>query len=229
VTMDDASSEHYSMFFVEEECTQSSFQGVKEVIEQHGLFASFYTDRGSHYWHTPEAGGKVDKSNLTQFGRALNQLGIKMIAAYSPEARGRSERAFSTHQDRLVKELAMAGITEMKKANDYLVSTYMPAHNAEFATIPLEPQRVFVPWAGNSLQDILCEQYDRTVGNDNCVKFEGLKLQIPPDQYRCHYVRVAVSVHRYPDGGLAIFHGPRKLASFDPKGKEITVCSHAAA
>jgi hypothetical protein len=229
VTMDDASSEHYSIFFVEEEGTQSSFQGVKEVIDKHGLFASLYTDRGSHYWHTPEAGGKVDKLNLTQFGRALSQLGIKMIAAYSPEARGRSERAFSTHQDRLVKELAMAGITEMKQANDYLANTYMPAHNAEFATVPQEPQSVFVPWAGTALEDILCEQYDRTVGNDNCVKFEGLKLQIPQDQYRCHYVRVAVSVHRYPNGGLAIFHGPRKLAAYAPKGNEIAVCSHAAA
>jgi hypothetical protein len=229
VTMDDASSEHYSMFFVEEEGTQSSFQGVKEAIEHHGLFASLYTDRGSHYWHTPEAGGKVDKSNLTQFGRAMSQLGIRMIAAYSPEARGRSERAFSTHQDRLVKELAMAGITAMKQANDYLANTYMPAHNAEFATVPQEPESIFVPWAGAALQDILCEQYDRTVGNDNCVKFEGLKLQIPADHYRCHYVRVAVSVHRYPDGGLAIFHGPRKLAAYDPNGKEIAGCSHAAA
>jgi hypothetical protein len=96
VTMDDASSEHYSMFFVEEEGTQSSFRGVKEVIEKHGLFASLYTDRGSHYWRTPQAGGKVDKSNLTQFGRAMNQLAIEMIPAYSPEARGRSERAIRT-------------------------------------------------------------------------------------------------------------------------------------
>jgi hypothetical protein len=229
VTMDDASSEHYSMFFVEEEGTQSSFRGVKEVFEKRGLFASLYTDRGSHYWYTPEAGGKVDRSNLTQFGRAMRQLSIEMIPAYSPEARGRSERAFSTHQDRLVKELAMAGITEMKEANEYLVSTYMLAHNAEFSVIPQEPKSMFVPWVGVALEDILCEQYDRTVGNDNCVKFEGLKLQIPPDQYRCHYVRVAVSVHRYPDGGLSIFHGPRKLAAYDPKGKEIAVCSHAAA
>src|SRR5271169_348183 len=229
VTMDDASSEHYSMFFVEEEGTQSSFQGVKEVIEQHGLFASLYTDRGSHYWHTPEAKGKVDKSALTQFGRAMSQLGIKMIAAYSPEARGRSERAFSTHQDRLVKELAMAGITAMKQANDYLANTYMPAHNAEFSVVTQEPESMFVSWAGNALEDILCEQYDRTVGNDNCVKFEGLKLQIPPDQYRCHYVRVCISVHRYTDGGLAIYHGPRKLAGYDLKGKEIAICSHAVA
>ena len=101
VTMDDATNEHYSMFFCDEEGTQSSFQGVREVIEQRGLFCSLYTDRGSHYWLTPEAGGKVDKVNLTQFGRAMEQLGIEMIPAYSPEARGRSERMFRTHQDRL--------------------------------------------------------------------------------------------------------------------------------
>src|SRR4030067_703395 len=103
VTMDGATSEHYSMFFVDEEGTQRSFQGVQEVIDKHGVFASFYTDRGSHYWHTPEAGKKVDKENLKQFGRAMRQLGIEMISAYSPEARGRAERAFRTHQDRLVK------------------------------------------------------------------------------------------------------------------------------
>ena len=104
VTMDDATSEHYAMFFVEEEGTASSLQGVREVIQAHGLFSSFYSDRGSHYWHTPAAGGKVDKNNPTQFGRALQHLGIDMIAAYSPEARGRSERAFGTHQGRLPQE-----------------------------------------------------------------------------------------------------------------------------
>ena len=109
VTLDDATSEHYSMFFVEEEGTASSLRGVREVIEACGLFSSFYSDRGSHYWHTPEADGKVDKENPTQFGRALKQLGIEMIAAYSPEARGRSERAFGTHQGRLPQELALAG------------------------------------------------------------------------------------------------------------------------
>ena len=229
VTMDDATSEHYSMFFVREEGTQSSFQGAKEIIEKRGLFASFYTDRGSHYWTTPEAGGKVDKSNLTQFGRAMAQLGIEMIPAYSPEARGRSERAFSTHQERLVKELALDGITEMKQANDYLARTYMPAFNDEFAVVSQEPESMFVPWAGTGLEDILCEQYDRTVGNDNCVSFEGLTLQIPPSQYRYHYVKVKVKVHRYPNSSLALFHGPRKLAAYDSLGKEIAKCSHAAA
>jgi len=120
VTMDDATNEHYSMFFVDEEGTDSSFQGVRDVIVQRGLFSSLYTDRGSHYWYTPKEGGKVSKTQLTQFGRAMKHLGIQMIAAYSPEARGRSERAFSTHQDRLPKELALYGITDMEAANRYL-------------------------------------------------------------------------------------------------------------
>ena len=116
VTMDDATNEHYSMFFCEEEGTWSSFAGVREVIESQGLFCSLYTDRASHYWHTPEAGGKVDKTKLTQFGRAMMQdLGIDMIPAYSPEARGRSERAFRTHQGRLVRELALAGIARARR------------------------------------------------------------------------------------------------------------------
>ena len=221
VTMDDATGKHYSMFFVDEEGTQSSFQGINEVVREYGVFASLYTDRGSHYWHTPEAGGKVDKGNLTQFGRAMRQLGIEMVPAYSPEARGRSERAFRTHQERLVKELALAGITEMKQANVYIRDVYQPAFNDEFAVSPEESASMFVPWAGTPIEDILCEQCDRTVGNDNCIRFDGLILQIPQDQYRYHYVRVKVRVHRYPGGNLAIFHGHRKLASFNSQGKEL--------
>jgi transposase len=219
VTMDDATNEHYSMFFIDEEGTVSSFQGVRDVIVQKGLFSSLYTDRGSHYWFTPKEGGKVSKTQLTQFGRAMKHLGIQMIAAYSPEARGRSERAFQTHQDRLVKELAFHGITDMDAANRYLIEVYLPAFNAEFMQPALEEGSAFIPWGGGSLDDILCEQDERTVNADNCVSFEGMKLQIPANQYRCHYVRVKVRVHRYLDGSLAIFHGPRKLADYNPKGK----------
>lgn len=229
VTMDDATSEHYSMFFVQEEGTESSFQGIKEVIKNHGIFASLYTDRGSHYWHTPEAGGKVDKENPTQFGRAMRQLGIEMIPAYSPEARGRSERAFSTHQGRLVKELAVAGITDMNEANAYIRDVYMPAFNDEFTVSPQEAAGMFVPCSGTPIEDILCGQFERTVGNDNCVRFDGLILQIPPDKYRYHYVRVKVRVHRYPNGNLAIFHGHRKLASYNSKGKEVVISEKKAA
>jgi hypothetical protein len=217
--MDDATSEHYSMFFVEEEGTASSFQGVREVILRKGRFSSLYTDRGSHYWFTPKEGGKVSKTQLTQFGRAMNQLGIQMIAAYSPEARGRSERAFQTHQQRLVRELAFHGITDMKAANQYLSKVYLPAYNEEFMKPAPEEGSIFVPWTNGNLDDILCEQHERSVSADNCLTFQGMVLQIPPNRYRCNYVRVRVRVHRYIDGTLAIFHGPTKLADYDRKGK----------
>jgi len=219
VTMDDATNEHYSMFFVHEEGTASSFRGVKEVITKRGLFSSLYTDRGSHYWYTPQEGGKVSKTNLTQFGRAMANLGIQMIPSYSPQARGRSERAFATHQDRLPKELVAHGITTMEHANQYLAEVYLPAFNVDFMRRPSERQTFFMPWVGSNLDDILCEQHERAVNSDNCVSFEGKKLQIPPDKYRCHYVKVRVRVHKYMDGSLSVFHGPRKLADYDTKGK----------
>lgn len=223
VTMDDANNEHYSMFFVDEEGTHSSLRGVKEVIQQHGLFCTFYSDRGSHYWHTPEAGGKVDKKNPTQFGRALQQLGIGMIAAYSPQARGRSERAFHTHQSRLVKELALHNISTMAAANHYLEKVYRPAFNKEFMQPAILPDSAFVPWIGNNLDDILCEQHSRAVGRDNCISFNNLILQIPANEYRCNYIKATIRVHSYLDGSLAIFHGPRKLAHYDAQGNVLTL------
>jgi hypothetical protein len=216
--MDDATNRHYAMQFVDEEGTVSSMQGVLAVIAAEGLFCSLYTDRGSHYWTTPEAGGKVDKNHLTQFGRAMQQLGIEMIPAYSPEARGRSERMFRTHQDRLPKELALAGIATMAEANMYLESTYRPAFNAEFAHPPREAGSGFVPYTGRDLREVLCEQFERVVGKDNCVHFERLVLQIPPDRVRHHYVKAKVKVHRYLDGGLAVFHGHRCLGQYDANG-----------
>jgi transposase len=218
VTMDDATNENYSIFFVYEEGTASSFQGVQDVILKHGLFSSIYTDRGSHYWFTPEEGGKVSKTNLTQFGRAMQQLGIEMIPAYSPEARGRSERMFRTHQGRLPNELALHNITTIDAANRYLKKVYQPAFNKEFKQKQLEEGSAFIPWVGAHIEETLCEHHERTVSPDNCVSFHGRILQIPPDKYRCHYVRVKVKVHSYTDGSLAIFHGPRKLAVYDENG-----------
>ncbi len=219
VTMDDATNEHYSMRFVEEEGTHSSLVGVKEVLEAKGLFCSFYSDRGSHYWHTPEAGGKVDKKNPTQFGVALQRLGIEMIAAYSPEARGRSERAFGTHQGRLPQELALQGISDMATANRYLKNQYLPAFNAEFSHPARESGSAFVPLAGIDLEDYLCERYERVVGKDHCVQFRGLQLQIPQDRHRYHYVKAKVHVSKHLDGRLSIDHGPRRLGQYTATGK----------
>jgi transposase len=221
VTLDDATSEIYSAFFVEEEGTLSSLRGLREVIETQGLFSSLYTDRGSHYWHTAEARGKVDQTRLTQVHRALQQLGVTLIPAYSPEARGRSERAFRTLQDRLPKELALAGITDMAAANRYLTEQFLPQHNERFMVRATEPGTAFIPWVGTSLAEILCVHEERVVAKDNTVRYQGLSLQIPHDPHRFHYVKVTVRVHAYPDGTLAVFHGPRCLARYHANGQLI--------
>jgi hypothetical protein len=221
VTLDDATNEIYSAFFVEEEGTMSSLQGLREVIAIRGLFSSLYTDRGSHYWHTDVAGGRVDKTRLTQVHRALQQLGVTLIPAYSPEARGRSERAFRTLQDRLPKELALAGITEMTAANRYLTEQFLPQHNERFMVRATEPGTAFIPWSGTPLAEILCVQDERVVAKDNTVRYQGLSLQIPQDPHRFHYVQVTVRVHAYPDGTLAVFHGPRCLARYQTDGRLI--------
>ena len=219
ITLDDATSEIYSGFFVEEEGTMSTFRALLEVIGGRGLFCSLYTDRASHYWHTPEAGGKVDKSRPTQVGRALGQLGIELIPAYSPEARGRSERMFGTLQNRLPQELRLRGITDLAEANRFLQEEYLPEHNQRFSKEPEEQGSAFVPFVGPGLEDVLCLQEERQVANDNTVRYKRLNLQIPPDKHRFHYVRVKVKVHEYLDGALAVFHGPRLLAQYNAKGE----------
>lgn len=222
VTLDDATGEIYSAFFIHEEGTMSTFRGLGEVIAHHGLFCSLYTDRGSHYWNTPKAGGKVDKTNPTQVGRALSQLGIEIIPAYSPEARGRSERVFGTLQKRMPQELRLRGIGEMEKANRFLREQFVPDYNRRFAVPAQEEGSAFVPFVGDGLKDILCVQEERTVSNDNTVRYKKLTLQIPPDRHRFHYVRAKVRIHEYPEGGLAIFHGPRRLAEYTAKGELLT-------
>jgi len=216
VTMDDATSEIYSAILVEEEGTQSSFAGLIETIAAKGLFCSLYTDRGSHYFHTPEAGGAVAKDTLTQVGRALAQLGIEHIPAYSPQARGRSERLFRTLQDRLPKELKLAGIGTIDAANRFLKDTYIAGHNARFAVKPAEAGSAFVAVAEGQWRDVLCIQEERTVAPDNTVSWQAKRLQIPPHPARAHFVRAKVRVHHYADGELAIFHGPRCLIRWHP-------------
>lgn len=219
VTLDDATSEIYSAFFVQEEGTKSSFAGVRDVIEKRGLFCSFYSDRGSHYFYTPEAGGKVDKSRPTQFGRALKQLNINHIAAYSPQARGRSERMFGTLQGRLPQEFALEGITDMAAANVYLRDIYLPRHNAKFMVEASSEKSSFMPSLGINVAEILCIQEDRVVRCDNCVSYNGKILQIHGSEYRHHFVKSRVQIHEYCDGGLAIFYGNLCIGRYDSAGK----------
>lgn len=221
VTLDDADSEIYSAFFVEEEGTWSSFCGVKEVIEEHGLFCSLYVDRGSHYFYTPAVGGKVDPNRPTQFGRAMNQLGIELIPAYSPEARGRSERMFGTLQGRLPKELKLAGITDIHSANHFLKGKFIPEFNKRFCIKPEQEGGAFVPWltCNTNLEEILCIQETRTVNKDNTVSYKNKILQIPRNNYRFSFAKTKVRIHEYFDGSTAIFHGPRCIGRFDSNAK----------
>jgi transposase len=223
VTMDDATSAIYSAILVEQEGTQSSFLGLAETIAAQGLFCALYTDRGGHYFVTAP-GGKLDKTHLTQVGRALKQLGIEHIPSYSPEARGRMERVFRTLQDRLPKELRLAGLggadapADLDAINRFLRAAYVPEHNARFAVTAEQPGSAFVAARPEQWQDVLCIQEDRVVANDNTVRYRGLVLQIPESPLRRHFVRAAVRVHDYADGTLALFHGPRCIARYDRAG-----------
>ncbi|MGE0226585.1 MAG: hypothetical protein AB7S57_25175, partial [Acetobacteraceae bacterium] len=218
VTMDDATSEVYSAFLVSEEGTASTLRALLEVFGTHGLPLSLYTDRGSHDFVTPEAGGPVDRRRLTQVGRALAQLGVEHIAAYSPEARGRSERLFQTLQDRLVKELALAAITTVEAANRFIREEYLPAHNARFTVQAEQEGTAFVAIPGVDLAEVLCIQEDRQVDRDNTVVYRKLRLQIPPSPLRAHFVRAQVKVRQYADGSQAIFHGRRCIGRYDANG-----------
>ena len=221
-TMDDATSTIYSAFLVEEEGTASTFRALLEVFTRHGLPASLYTDRGSHYFHTPTAGAAVDRTHLTQVGRALERLGIEHIAAYSPQARGRSERLFGTLQDRLIKELAKAGIADLDTANAWIREVYLPAHNARFSRPAPIAETAFVAVSDPaSLVEIVCIEHARIVARDNTVAYEGRRLQLPQSPARPHYVKATVKVREYPDGTLAVFHGPRRLARYSAQGEEI--------
>ena len=188
------------------------------MFGEHGLPLSLYTDRSSHYFHTPSAGSKVDRMNLTQVGRALAHLGVEHIAAYSPQARGRSERPFHTLQDRLVKELALAAIAEAAAANEFMQNVFIPDYNRRFAREAEQQGTAFVAVPGVDLSEILCVQEERRVGGDNCVSYNRLKLQIPESPLRAHFVKAKVKVRQYHDGTHAIFLGPRCLGRYDKKG-----------
>lgn len=219
VTMDDANNQIYSMFLIEEEGTQSTFIGLYESMKEHGLPSSFYTDRGSHYVTTRD--GKIDKTNLTQVGRALKQLSIQAIYAYSPEARGRSERMFGTLQGRLPQEFRINNIVTIEQANEFLRSKFMPAFNKVFMKNTREEESAFTPYLGRDLLDILSIQEERVVRNDNTISYNNIILQIPQVKHRYHYVKCKVMVHEYYDGKISIFHGPNKLASYNSDGTNI--------
>jgi transposase len=222
VTMDDATSEVYSMLLVEEEGTASTFLALREVIGERGLFCALYTDRGSHYFLTPKAGEKVSKTQQTQVGRALSHLGIEHIAAYSPQARGRSERMFSTLQCRLPKDLRLAGIRTVDAANAWLKAHYIAEHNAAFAIKAEQQGTAFVADRHEAWREALCVIEERSVGNDNTLAWNGRRLQLPESRLRPHFVKALVRVHEYPDRTVSVFLGPHRLARYAANGQQIS-------
>src|SRR6202163_2516922 len=218
VILDDANSEIYYAQLMEEEATVPVLTGLKEVVEHKGVFCALYSDRGSHFWLTPKAGEGVDYHRLTQVGRAMRELGVRMIPAYSPQARGRSERSFSTWQGRLPQELRLRGIGTLEAANAFLREHYIGEFNRRFQVEAAQPGSAFVPYRGKDLERIFSLQFERTVNRDNTVSFQNLTLQIAPVRWRATLAGCMVTVHRHLDRTLSISYGPHSLRRYDERG-----------
>jgi transposase len=218
VILDDATSEIYYAQLVEEESTVTVMAAVRAVIERKGLFCALYSDRGSHFWLTPKVGGKVDRHRLTQVGRALAELGIQMIPAYSPQARGRRERNFGTWQGRLPQELRLHGIANLEQANRFLREHYIVEFNRRFQVRAAERGTAFLPRRGQNLDLIFSLQFERAVNRDNTVSFQHLSLQIEPVRWRATLAGCTVRVHQHLDGTLTITHGPQRLGRYSAEG-----------
>jgi hypothetical protein len=218
ITLDDADGRILHGQFVDQEGTMSSLQGLNHVLRRYGRFCEFYTDRGSHYCTTREAEEGPALEQDGQVARVLKALGIRHILARSPEARGRSERAFGTIQGRLPQELRLAGIKNYDDANPYLQKHFIPDFNRHFVVQPTQRESAFVPMAGLDLELLISVHHDRIVQKDNTVAFERLLLQLPPTKERRQYVRCPVVVHELVDGTLAVSYQSKLLARFDRQG-----------
>jgi helix-turn-helix protein len=219
VVQDDADSRILYAQFVPQEGTLSTFAALTHVLRTAGRFGELYTDRGSHFCYTPVAGAAATTAHQGQVSRALKALGIRQILAYSPQARGRSERTFQTIQGRLPQELRAAGITTYAAANTYLTQTFLPDFNRRFTVTPAEDGTAFVPMIGIDLERLFSVQHERSVYNDSTVSFESLRLQLPRDDQRAHYVRCPVLVHEFPEGTLGISYQGRLLARYARDGQ----------
>src|ERR1700736_1073600 len=218
VILDDATSEIYYAQLVEEESTVTVMAGLKEVIERKGLFCALYSDRGSHFWLTPKVGGKVDPHRLTQVGRALRELGIRMIPAYSPQARGRSERSFGTWQGRLPQELRLHKIASLEAANLFLREHYIAEFNRHFQVAPAQRGNAFLACGRRDLDLIFSLQFERAVNRDNTVSFRNLFLQLERVGWRATLAGCQVLVHQHLDGTLSLTHGPHLLGRYTAQG-----------
>ena len=230
VLMDDATGEIYEMLLVDEEGTLTCMQLLKDCVASRGIFCSLYSDRAGHFFFTPKAGGKVLEGHLTQIGRALTDLGIRPIPAYSPQARGRGERINETLQGRLCNEFRLHGIKTKEAANRFLKETYIRQFNQRFAVKPEQPGSAFVPVQPHiDLDLIFSVKEERTVAHDNTVTFERLVFQIEPSHLRVSFTKCRVLVHQHLDQTFSITFGPHLLGHYDAQGKLLNHTLRSAA
>jgi hypothetical protein len=219
VILDDATSEICYAQLVEEESTRTVMRGLREVIEVKGLFCTLYSDRGSHFFVTPKAGEPVDKQRLTQVGRAMKELGVQMIAAYSPQARGRSERSFGTWQGRLPQELRVAGITSPEEANRFLREQYIAVFNSKFTVKAAERGTAFRRCGRADLDWIFTVQTERVVAKDNTVAIAARSWQLDKSRFRHSLAGCTVTIHEHLDATISIRYGPHVVGRFEANGE----------
>jgi hypothetical protein len=222
VIMDDANSEIYYAQLVKEEGTATVMTALREVMERKGVFCTLYTDRGAHFWYTPKTGGPVDRERPTQVARAMKELGVHMIAAYSPQARGRSERGFSTWQGRLPQELRLRGIRTLEGANKFLSEDYVAEFNRKFKVAAPQHGSAFLPCPRRNLDLIFSQRYERTVDKDNTVDFETLYLQLEPVEGHGTMAGSKVIVNQHLDRTITLTIGTRRIGHYSAQGKLLT-------
>jgi hypothetical protein len=225
VILDDATSQIYYAQLVEEESTATVMAGLREVIQHKGLFCALYSDRGSHFWLTPKVGGKVDPHRLTQVGRALRELGVQMIPAYSPQARGRSERSFGTWQGRLPQELRLRGIRTLDGANAFLKQHYIAEFNRRFTVPAAQRGTAFLPCRHRNLEMIFTQRYERTVDRDNTVRFNNLVMQLERAHWRDTLAGCKAIIHQHLDMTLTLMIAGHRIGHYSAEGKLLTPLS----
>lgn len=223
VVLDDATKEIYYAQLVEEESTFTVMAALREVIEKHGLFCSLYCDRASHFFITPKAGERISTQHLTQVGRALTELNIRLIPAYSPEARGRSERSFKTWQGRLPQELRVQGITTLAAANEFLRNSYISEFNSQFKRAAKETGTAFTTCQRKDLDFVFALQHERAVARDNTVSYGNRVLQIEKTKWRFSLAGCKVKVYEHADRTLSVGYGPHIVGRYEETGKPLAV------
>ncbi|MGH9829473.1 MAG: ISNCY family transposase, partial [Blastocatellia bacterium] len=220
--LDDATSEIYYAQLVDEESTRTVMAALRDVVEQKGCFCALYSDRASHFFLTPKAGEPVDRQRLTQVGRALAELRIEMIPAYSPQARGRGERNFQTWQGRLPQELRLRNLRTVEEANAFLRQTYIQEFNCKFAVQAAQSGTAFVRTRRTDLDRVFSVQHERVVNRDNTVSWANRCLQIDKTSWRGTLAGCRVTVCEHLDGRLSIVYGPHRVGHYTADGVPLT-------